>query len=1059
VHDALPFTGRDAELNRLCQSLDAAVAGRGQLWLVHGEAGIGKSRLVEEFCARADGRARVFHGWAWEAGGAPAFWPWIQALRQLCDDAEPSALAAWLGTRASWIAQLLPELGEIAAPPALEPEQARFQLMDAVASLLRDAARAQPRVLVLEDLHAADASSLLLLEFLARDLRRSRLLVIGTYREAEARSGAVGALLARVGRHAQSLALARLGEREVAELLARALGSAAAAQAVFRSSEGNPLFVSESARLLLQGGELRAVPDGVRGAIRARLEALPEGTRELLSVASVIGRDFALEELALLAERSAAELAEALRPALDRALLEPAEGRRYRFSHYCIREVLHDELPDARRWALHRRLAEVLEARLGGPTSPPCSELAHHLLEAGLEARGAALDALERAAEHALFQLAFDDAASAYRAQLELAPALPERRAQALIGLGRALTFAGDAAGGRGAFERALELAREQRNPELVARAALGLGSELVFAEVDPALVRALEEALAGLGPEPSPLRAELMARLSAALQPAAEPREAIALAKSAIEMARAVGDRRTLLSALRNGCSALMDLADPAERLPLNAEMAALAAALHSPLDALRAAQRLAFDHVELGDRAQVVSAIEACAALAAELTHPIYRARAYALSAMLAIHDGRFEQAELQLDEARRLSARTRDRNASRSAALQRHSLARLRGDRQEMLARLREFEELEPPSFRGVLSNALAAEALAESDPLLARARLAAVDLPLVLRLGDASLIEALIYALDALGELGPLPALRELLLPRSERFVSWGAFGMLWGPPVRYLLGMIERLRGEPEAAISLLARAEEQCAAVQSAPQALRCAAERARALASAGRQREAEALGAELTRRAEVLGLPWPVAVSAARAAAAARVPAPVQPVVPARPAAPELCAVCEGETWWIRYAGGGLRLRDTKGVRLLARLLEEPGREFHVLDLVGAAGGESGLPLLDPAARAAYRRRAEDLRDELEEAERLSDAGRRERASSELEQLRSELARAVGLGGRERSAGGASERARVNVQRRLRDAIERIREQDGALARHLNWALRTGTFCSYDPS
>jgi tetratricopeptide (TPR) repeat protein len=1083
MRDLLPFTGRDAELALLGRALEGAVEGHGQLWLVSGEPGIGKTRLVEELAASAAEHARVLFGSAWEAGGAPAFWPWITALRQLLRELDDAALARLLGTRAPWLGQLLPELegrlGELAHPPALDPEQARFQLLDSIACVLRDVARTRPLLLVLEDLHAADPSSLLLLDFIARELRTAPLLVIGTYREAEARQSAGGPLLARLVRHARCLALGRLDEPTVSAFLRRVLGGAVTAATiatVFHTSEGNPLFVSEAARLLRQGGDARAVPAGVRGAIRARLEGLPDAARETLARASVLGREFSLDELAGLAELPATDLAERLQPAIDVALLSAESNGRYRFSHFCVREVIHDDLPPPRRWALHRRVADELEARACLALEPAYSELAHHLLEAGPDARELAFDAMARAAEHALAQLAFDDAAVAYARALELAwPGLPaRRRVELLFGLGRALTFSGEASRGRACFERALGLARQQGDPELLGHAALALGSDLVFAEVDPALVRALEDALAGLPEGPTPLRAELMARLSAAMQPAADPSVAIDMARCAIGMARDLGDPRTLLGVLRNGCSALMDMVDAAERLPLNREMARLAAELDSPLDALRAAQRLVFDHVELGERAGVVQALRRFHSLAASLAHPVYRARSAALEAMLAIHDGRFAEAETQLEESRRLASKSSDRNGARGALLQRLGLARLRGDRAGMRRHLSDFEALELSDYIRGMAATLAVEAWADADRDAARARLSSIDVPLLLRAGDVSLIEPLVYGLDALGDVRHLDAIHEVLLPRTDRFVSWGAFGLLWGPPVSFLLGIVERLRGNVEAALEQLERGQALAEAVQSAPHALLCLLERARVCVAAGRLVEAERARAQAAERAEALGVPallarYPVAgrlqparADARSAASAPALPSSSRASLPAsRPSASRLGIERDGETWSVSHAGKTFRLRDSKGMRLLARLLADPGREFHALDLVGSAElpGETGMPLLDDRARAAYRERVDALREALDEAERCGDAGRRERASAELEQVRSELARAVGLGGRTRRAGDAAERARVNVQRRLRDAIGRIREQDPALAKHLDWAVRTGTFCTYDPS
>ena len=178
---------------------------------------------------------------------------------------------------------------------------------------------------------------------------------------------------------------------------------------------------------------------------------------------------------------------------------------------------------------------------------------------------------------------------------------------------------------------------------------------------------------------------------------------------------------------------------------------------------------------------------------------------------------------------------------------------------------------------------------------------------------------------------------------------------------------------------------------------------------------------------------------------------------------------------LCEGDTWWLAFAGSGVRLRDLKGLRYLARLLAEPGRDFHVLELVALEreppeptnGAEQGLdlsssgdsgPLLDARAKEAYRRRLAEIEDDLAAATSMADLGRIEQARAERELLVRELSRAVGLGGRDRRAGSASERARVSVTRAVRQALARIREHHEALADHLERVVRTGTHCAYLP-
>jgi hypothetical protein len=178
----------------------------------------------------------------------------------------------------------------------------------------------------------------------------------------------------------------------------------------------------------------------------------------------------------------------------------------------------------------------------------------------------------------------------------------------------------------------------------------------------------------------------------------------------------------------------------------------------------------------------------------------------------------------------------------------------------------------------------------------------------------------------------------------------------------------------------------------------------------------------------------------------------------------------------CEGDTWWLAFAGRSVRLRDLKGLRYLARLLAEPGREFHVLELValeserpeptsGPPGHEIGVsthgdsgPLLDARAKEAYRRRLTEIEEDIAEATSMADLGRIAQAQAEREFLVHELSRAVGLGDRDRRAGSASERARVSVTRAVRQALARVRDHHLPLADHLERVVRTGTHCAYLP-
>ena len=255
--DGETLLGREREMAALRAALASASRGRGRLVLLSGEAGIGKTRLADAFAVEArDHGARVAWGRCWEAGGAPVYWPWLQAVRSLLRDIEPDDLRRLVGPDGSHLAQVLPEVRDVLPElPGLQDDDsdsARFQLFDSFSRLLRNAARDGPIVLILDDLHAADEPSLLLLRFVSMDLADTGIVVLAVYREGElaATDPRIG-LLAEVARvsSAERLDPPGLTVDEVAryiELAASERPADGLAEAVHRETEGNPLFVGET---------------------------------------------------------------------------------------------------------------------------------------------------------------------------------------------------------------------------------------------------------------------------------------------------------------------------------------------------------------------------------------------------------------------------------------------------------------------------------------------------------------------------------------------------------------------------------------------------------------------------------------------------------------------------------------------------------------------------------------------------------------------------------------------------------------------------------------------
>ena len=389
-------------MDELRAALEDSLAGNGRLVMLVGEPGIGKTRTAQELASYAERRgAQVLWGLCYEEEGAPPHWPWLQAIGSYIQDQDSSQLSPVMGPGAANIAEMLPDLRdklpELADPPVLEPEQARFRLFDAVTNFLKNASQTKPLVIVLDDLHWADQASLLLLEFLARAMASSHLLIVGTYRDVEVSrqhplSRTLGSLMRQqLFRRIQLGGLTQQEVNQFAELTTGVVLPDSAMDLVHRRTEGNPLFVSEIVRLFSHGeGTTSAawdatVPEGIRDAIGRRLDQLSTACNQVLTTAAVVGRQFDLALLEVLSsDFSEEQLLEMLDEALNAGVLEEVRvgAGRFQFQHALIQETLVSELSAARQVRLHARIGEALEKLYSGDVGTHSAELAHHFAEA-----------------------------------------------------------------------------------------------------------------------------------------------------------------------------------------------------------------------------------------------------------------------------------------------------------------------------------------------------------------------------------------------------------------------------------------------------------------------------------------------------------------------------------------------------------------------------------------------------------------------------------------------------------------------------------------------------
>ncbi len=546
--------GRRNELDELANRLRA---GTGQVVLVSGEPGIGKTRLAHELTAVAEANG-VLACWgrAVQDDGSPSYWPFRQVLKLLARLHAPGPLAGDLSL-------LVPEFGD---GPAMSPGE-RFQVFEAVTEYLTGVGKV---LIVLDDLQWADPPTVQLLVHLARAIRSAPVMILVTYRDTEI-SPALSDALASLAREetVSRIRLTGLSETEVAVQLASLTGGTVAADvaaAVSRRTGGNPFFVAEVGRILDQQGT--RLPDAVIDAVRVRMDALSPECREMLAAASVLGTDVDPALVAAVLGRPLDEVLASMDEALQAGVLSGLDG--WWFTHDLVREAARLLMPTARRLALHARTATAMEQR--PEAVQRAAEIAHHWLEA-LPAGDAtkAAEWARRAGDVAMAQLAWENAVSLYARALRAAPDMPDvDRASLLTNKGIAQLRQMDIVGGEETLRQAAASARKSGDVTMIAEVALAM--ETVSSSDWATLGKSLsDEALPAL--EDGPLRSRLLAQHAAELSFHGSP-DLDAVSAEALAIADRTQDPRALRAALRARQLALAGPEGVHERVSLGDRM-----------------------------------------------------------------------------------------------------------------------------------------------------------------------------------------------------------------------------------------------------------------------------------------------------------------------------------------------------------------------------------------------------------------------------------------------------------------------------------------------------
>ncbi|MFI6064631.1 ATP-binding protein [Micromonospora sp. NPDC051227] len=1096
--------GRDHPAGLLRAELDRAATSHGGLVLVTGEPGIGKTTLVTSAAREARQRGALVLGAAcWDSDSAPGYWPWVQVLRGLRrsaddwavarPDAEP-ALAALLG-ETDTSKQQAERLTSWAGVNTDSADQEAFALYDAVTAALVAVSQQRPVVVVLDDLHWADPASLRLLSFAAQHTWFERLLLIGTYRDAEVESGEhpLRPLLMPLVAKATTITLTGFTRDEVAALMARTAGrepEAGLVDEVHRRTGGNPFFVEQTARLWHAEDAAGTIAPGVREAVRRRLAQLPAAVVEALTVAAVLGREFHRQVLAACGAAPVAQVDRLLDRAVTARLVVARGGGRFAFAHDLVRETLYDGLSHDERQARHGAVVRAVDdlRELTDQLIP--ADLARHAYLAGPaldRARVATL--LVAAGRDAFVRLAADEASVHFRRALEVVEDR-EQRVRILVEFGEAQYHHAGREESAALLAEAGALARTLDDPVLLARVALIVNRarqvETVHSIDAAELVRDAYRKLIG-EPAPDASVGALVADLITATETIArrgQDDEAltfslwarhdttwglgtaaarVALTAEIRDVARRTGDRETELWATSLRWVALLELGDP----HFNEELATFVnvdrggdASRHRIAAGIDSGIIAAFrgDFTEADERFAILSDFS-------DPGHAEFGFMGHHLRWSRLLLQGRFAEADTLLDALAPIDYPYRE--------LLRAITAAERGDGETAVR----------------LTAGIEAAAIRYPRPVS----------PIWLRLRA--------QAAAASADSQRCDAARAALAPhRGEWMVA--LFGCDVSGPVDHWLAVIDAAQQRWDDAIAGFTAARDSADRLGSRTWSLIARAGLANALAGRGHPGDtatSTALRAAAVQEATALGMAQVLhrlaaptapdadvpdqAVVSVQAAGTGQLVAPGQAIAPGQVAgsgravgsgqvvapgraAPVASAIegyefrRDGPVWQLAYDGVVVHLPDAKGLHDLHLLLSQPGSDVPAVELLDPAAGPELVaarrmgadPVLDDEAKARYRRHLARLDEEIDRAAARDDDRKVSKLDAERGALLDELRAAAGFAGRSRRLGDDAERARKTVTARIRDALRKLDDRHPALASHLRDAVSTGTTCRYLP-
>jgi class 3 adenylate cyclase/tetratricopeptide (TPR) repeat protein len=848
-----PLVGRDSEQADLRRAMDQALAGHGGLALIAGEAGVGKSRLVAEIGGAAGARGmRVLTGHCVEMDSTPPYLPYVEMIEQVISSPRsPLALRDALGDVAPEIARIAPGLRrlfpDIPQPVELPPELARRYLWNSFHQFVARGAQTQPLLLVLEDLHWADESTLLLTEYLAPLLPEMPVLIIGTYRDDELdTSHPLLHVISQLGRRRliDRIRLRRLSFGDVRAMVGALAGQAPPEELVRvidNETEGNPFFVeelylhlAESGVLLDDHGRIRpdlkvdeaSVPESIRLVVGERLSRLSSLTRQALVAAAISGRVFAPDFVADLAGVDMEVLSDALEEAEQARLIGPVAGDgTLAFSHELIRQTLLADVSTVKRERLHLQAANAIERRYAEDLEEHAADLTHHLARAGRSAdRSRLVRYLTIAGQRAADAAAFDEAVAHFEHALSLLErGSQDTRAELLERLAMALRSVGRWDDALRTMNEALDLYQVLGRTDSLGRLSSTMVLQLTWTARIREAVQAAQRALGVLGDIVSADRARLLSATGWAVTMGGDYETAKAMFDQARALADQVGDERALADVLHMQTIHHFEYAEFIEGVSTGLRAAAVFEREGALWDLCSVQAFVIYQDGALGSHEQAIRLADKTMAIAERLSH---------LGAlfMLLLHRAREAVMLADLELLKGFGPRMAD-------ICERGSLpwlyvghlclglaAHWRGDAGRAEAELRRAVELEPAGAHSGSSTSILVRHLAHwghAEEVLAIYQASRPTLPSpdkVYSHGAWSRLFGLVEALYLCGLRDDAAALSPLLETALERGPDWISFD---GRLVRTRAGVAAAAGGRWEAAERHFALAQQHAKQMQN----------------------------------------------------------------------------------------------------------------------------------------------------------------------------------------------------------------------------------------------